>query len=43
MLKDYGDSGLDSTPDSPWMSSTSSSSASPGMTGSGGGTAIDSS
>jgi hypothetical protein len=42
MLKDYGDSGLDSTLDSPWMSSTSSS-AGPGMTGSGGGTAIDSS
>jgi hypothetical protein len=39
MPKNYGDSGPDSTPDSPWMSSASSSSY-PGMTGSEGGTAI---
>jgi hypothetical protein len=39
MPKNYGDSGPDTTPDSPWMSSASSSSC-PGMTGSGGGTAI---
>jgi hypothetical protein len=43
MLKDYGDSGPDSTPDSPWMSSASSYSTGSGMTGSGGGTAIASS
>jgi hypothetical protein len=43
MLRDYGDSGPDSTPDSPWMSSTSSSFVGPGMTGSGGRTAIASS
>jgi hypothetical protein len=35
MLKDYGDSGPDSIPDSPWISSTSSSCAGPGMIGSG--------
>jgi hypothetical protein len=43
MLKDYGDSGPNSTPDSPWMSSASSSSGGPGMTGSGGGTVVASS
>jgi hypothetical protein len=43
MLRDYGDSGPDSSPDSPWMSSASSSSAGQGMTGSGGGTATASS
>jgi hypothetical protein len=40
MLRVYGDAGPDSIPDSPWISSTSSSCAGPGMTGSGGGTAI---
>jgi hypothetical protein len=43
MPKNYGDSGPDSTPDSPWMSSASYSSTSPGMIGSGGGAAIASS
>jgi hypothetical protein len=43
MPKNYGDSGLDSTPDSPWMSSAYSSSSGMGMTGSGGGAAIASS
>jgi hypothetical protein len=43
MLKDYGDSGPGSTPDSPWMSSTSSSYVGPGMTSSGGRAAIASS
>jgi hypothetical protein len=42
MPKDYGDSGPDSIPYSPWMSSASSSSG-PGMIGSGGGAAIASS
>jgi hypothetical protein len=40
MPKNYGDSGPDSTQDSPWMSSASSSSSGPGMTGYGGGAAI---
>jgi hypothetical protein len=37
MQQDYGDSGPDSTPNSSWMSSASSSSGGPGMTGSRGG------
>jgi hypothetical protein len=41
--KGYGDSGPDSIPDSPWISSTSYSLSGPGMTGSGGGAAIASS
>jgi hypothetical protein len=43
MLRDYGDSGPDSIPDSPWISSASSSHADPRMAGSGGGTATTSS
>jgi hypothetical protein len=35
ILRDYGDSDPDSIPDSPWMSSASSSPAGPGMIGSG--------
>jgi hypothetical protein len=33
MPENYGESGPYSTPDSPWMSSTSSSLSGPGMTG----------
>jgi hypothetical protein len=41
MSKNYGDSGPNSTPDSPWMSSVfSSSSYDLGMTGSEGGATI---
>jgi hypothetical protein len=39
MPKNYGDSGPDSIPLSPWILSTSSSSSRPGMTGFGGGAA----